>query len=132
MGRRKSLSDICDEHIELEVIKMKEKYKRCGLNYDLIVEKYPNIDEYEHIVNTYLEDEFFNEMKTMIIDEDHEMLKDACKGLYILANDLYLFPLYESLLDLYESVEYEEYSRLMEEYDEVMKRHQRIRNIFVV
>lgn len=111
---------------------MKEKYKRCGLNYDLIIEKYPNIDEYEHIVNAYLEDEFFNEMKTMIIDEDHEILKDACKGLYILANDLYLFPLYEALLDLYESVEYEEYSRLMEEYDEVMKRHERIRNIFVV
>ena len=77
-------------------------------------------------------DEFFNEMKTMIIDEDHEMLKDACKGLYILANDLYLFPLYEALLDLYESVEYEEYNNLLSQYDQVMERHSKIRKNFVV
>ena len=107
---------------------MRDKYKKCGLNYDLILEKYPNIDEYEQIVNTYLDDEFFDEMKIMIEDEDYEMLKDACKGLYILANDLYLMPLYEALLDLYESLEYEEYSNLMAEYNNVMERHKRIRD----
>ena len=111
---------------------MKEKYKRCGLNYDLILEKYPNTDEYEHIVNAYLEDDFFSEMKTMIEDEDYEMLKDACKGLYILANDLCVFPLYESLLDLYESVEYDEYDNLMDQYEEVMERRERIRSILAV
>ena len=78
---------------------MRDKYKNCGLNYDLIIEKYPNISEYEETVNAYLDDEFFNEMKIMIEQEDYAMAKDACKGLYILANDLYLFPLYEALLD---------------------------------
>lgn len=111
---------------------MKEKYKKCGLNYDLIIDKYHNIDEYEQIVNVYLEDEFFNEMKTMIEENDFEMLKDACKGLYVLANDLYLMPLYESLIDLYECVEYEDYNNLMKEYNTVMDRHTKIRNIFVV
>ena len=111
---------------------MKEKYKKCGLNYELILDKYPNIDEYEQIVHAYLEDEFFNDMKTMIEQDDFEMLKDACKGLFILANDLYLMPLYESLLELYESLEYEEYGNLMNEYNNVMSRHARIRNTLVV
>ena len=111
---------------------MRDKYNNCGLNYDLIIEKYPNISEYEETVNAYLDDEFFSEMKIMIEQEDYAMAKDACKGLYILANDLYLFPLYEALLDLYEAIEYEEYSDLSSRYDEVMKRHNRIRNIFAV
>ena len=70
---------------------MKNKYASCGLNYDLIIEKYPDINEYESIVNTYLDDEFFKDLKTMLIDEDYAMAKDAVKGLYILAGDLYLY-----------------------------------------
>ena len=102
------------------------------MDYDLITEKFPNINEYEQTVNVYLDDDFFIEMKTMIEDEDYALVKDACKGLYILANDLYLFPLYEALLDLYESVEYEEYNNLLSQYKQVMERHSRIRKNFVV
>ena len=42
---------------------MKEKYRSVGLDYDLIVSKYPNINEYESIVNAYFEDEFFVKLK---------------------------------------------------------------------
>ena len=41
---------------------MKEKYQSLGLNYDLIISKYPDINEYEHIVNFYLDDAFFDEI----------------------------------------------------------------------
>ena len=33
---------------------MRNKYASCGLNYDIILERYPNISEYEEIVNAYL------------------------------------------------------------------------------
>lgn len=111
---------------------MKNKYASCGLNYDLIIEKYPDINEYESIVNTYLDDEFFKDLKTMLIDEDYAMAKDAVKGLYILAGDLYLYPLYETLLEIYEDLEYETYSDMMDHHDEMMKAYQRIRGMFNV
>ena len=49
---------------------MKEKYKSCGLNYDIIIEKHPNINEYEETVNAYLDDE---NMKAKIknISQEH-------------------------------------------------------------
>ena len=40
---------------------MKKKYASIGLNYDLIMERYPDVNEYEEIVNAYLEDEFFHD-----------------------------------------------------------------------
>ena len=109
---------------------MKEKYKRCGLNYDLIVEKYPNINEYEETVNVYLDDEFFKDLKVMLEEEDYAMAKDAVKGLYVLAGDLCLFPLYETLLELYEDLEYETYDQIMSHYEDMMKAHKRIRGMF--
>ena len=40
---------------------MKNKYRKVGLDYDLIIEKFPNINEYEEAVNAYLSDEFFKD-----------------------------------------------------------------------
>ena len=111
---------------------MKEKYAKCGLDYELILSKYPNIDEYEMIVNTYLQDEFFKDLETMINDDDFEMAKDATKGLYVLAGDLYLFPLYETLLEIYEDLEYETYKDLKTHYNEMIEKHQKIKQTFIV
>ena len=109
---------------------MKEKYEKLGLNYDLIISKYPNIYEYEEIVNSYLDDEFFSQLKGMIDDEDYALAKDAVKGLYVLASELCLFPLYEALLELYEDLEYETYDDISKHCDEVLKVHNKLRGGF--
>ena len=109
---------------------MKRKYETVGLNYDLIIDKYPDINEYEEIVNAYLEDEFFDELENMLDNEDYELAKDAVKGLYILASDLMLFPLYERLLEVYEDLEYEMYNDVMEHYHELHDMYKKIRGAF--
>ena len=109
---------------------MKNKYKSVGLNYDLILEKYPNIDEYEEIVNSYLSDEFFVDLKKMLKDEDYALAKDATKGLYILASELCLYPLYEALLDMYEDFEYESFQDLDNHYKEMFEIYKKIRGVF--
>ena len=111
---------------------MKSKYAGCGLNYDYIVEKYPDIGEYEDIVNTYLDDEFFEDLEMMLEEEDYEMAKDAVKGLYILAQDLCLFPLYETLLEIYEDLEYEMYADVKQHYRDMIEKHRKIRDVFMV
>ena len=109
---------------------MKQKYESCGLNYDLIVEKHPNINYYEETVNAYLDDPFFSELNDMLKDEDYALAKDATKGLYILASELLLFPLYESLLEIYEDLEYETYDKVLEHYQQMHNRYQKIRGCF--
>ena len=109
---------------------MKEKYASVGLNYDLILEKYPNVNYYEEAVNAYLDDPFFVEVKDMLENEDYALAKDAVKGLYILASELCLYPLYESLLDIYEDLEYEEYQNTLDKYDEMYSIYKKIRGIF--
>ena len=109
---------------------MRNKYASCGLNYDIILERYPNISEYEEIVNAYLDDEFFMQLEGMLEEEDYAMAKDAVKGLYILASELCLFPLYERLLEVYEDLEYEMYGEVMSHYLDVKDIHSRIRGIF--
>ena len=109
---------------------MKEKYESCGLNYDLILEKYPDLNNYEETVNAYLSDPFFKELKEMLENEDYAMAKDATKGLYILASELCLFPLYESLLDIYEDLEYETYDNVLNHYEDMINRYTKIRSIF--
>ena len=109
---------------------MKNKYASVGLNYDLILEKYPNIDYYEETVNAYLADPFFNELKEMLENEDYALAKDATEGLYILASELCIYPLYETLLDIYEDLEYETYDNILNHYDEMMKKYKKIRGIF--
>ncbi len=111
---------------------MKEKYRSVGLNYDLIADQYPDLNEYEEIVNAYLEDEFFHEIEGMLKEEDYAMAKDAVKGLYILAGELHLYPLYESLLELYEDLEYETYKEIDEHYDDMIGTYKKIRGIFHV
>lgn len=109
---------------------MRNKYASCGLNYDLILEKFPNINDYEDTVNAYLADEFFRDLEVMLEEEDYAMAKDATKGLYILASDLCLYPLYETLLEVYEDLEYETYEHVIEHYHKMMEKYQRIRGMF--
>jgi len=109
---------------------MKEKYETVGLNYDYIKEKYPNINEYEETACAYLSDPFFKELEQMLIDEDYALAKDAIKGLYVLASELCLFPLYETLLELYEDMEYETYEEARGHFEEMMKAYQKIRGVF--
>lgn len=110
---------------------MKKKYQSVGLDYELIVSKYPNINEYEGIVNAYFEDEFFVKLKDYLEDEDYELAKDALKGLYILAQELYLFPLYMALLDIYEDIEDEIYNELMRKYETMFEIYQKMKGVFV-
>ena len=114
------------------MVGMREKYKSVGLDYDLIIDRFPNIYEYEENVNAYLEDEFFNDLEDMLDNEDYAMAKDAVKGLYILASELCLFPLYERLLEVYEDLEYEMYGDVMSHCQDVIDYHKRIRGIFNV
>ena len=109
---------------------MKEKYASVGLNYDLILEKYPNINTYEETVNAFFADPFFKELKQMLEDEDYALAKDATKGLYILASELCLYPLYEKLLDIYEDLEYETYSEVLNKYKDMYKTYEKIRGVF--
>lgn len=109
---------------------MKNKYASVGLNYDLILEKYPDVNEYEMIVNAYLDDEFFGQLEGMLEDEDYAMAKDATKGLYILASELRLFPLYERLLEIYEDLEFETYKDVLDHYGEMKEIHEKMRSIF--
>ena len=109
---------------------MLEKYLKVGLDYNLIVSKYPNLNEYEEIVNSYLDDEFFVSIEEMLKDEDYALAKDATKGLYVLASELVLFELYEVLLEVYEDLEYETYDDVLSHYKEVMKVHKKLRGVF--
>ena len=109
---------------------MEEKYKSVGLNYDLILERYPNVNEYEEIVNSYLDDPFFLDLGKMLEEEDYAMAKDATKGLYILASELLIFPLYETLLEIYEDLEYETYDQVLNHYQEMNEKYQKIRGVF--
>ena len=109
---------------------MKEKYNSCGLNYDLIVNKYPNLDEYEETVNAYLADPFFVELEDYLNNEDYALAKDATKGLYILSSELLLLPLYEALLEIYEDLEYETYDGVINHYKDMMVVYKKIRGIF--
>ena len=130
MNGERSGSSLADSISCIIMITMKNKYASCGLNYDIILQKYPNICEYEEIVNVYLEDEFFAQLEEMLDAEDYAMAKDATKGLYILASELCLFPLYERLLEVYEDLEYETYGDIMAHYADMREIYERIRSIF--
>ena len=109
---------------------MRNKYKSCGLDYDLIIERFPNISDYEETVNAYLADEFFKDLQLMLDEEDYAMAKDATKGLYILASQLCLFPLYERLLEIYEDLEFETYRDVSDHYQDMFMTYNKIRSIF--
>ncbi len=111
---------------------MKDKYQKVGLNYDLISNKFVDINEYEEIVNTYLSDPFFEEIKSYLEDEDYALAKDAVKGLFILAQELQLFPLYIALLEIYEDIDAEFYQDVMKHYDEMIVVYNRIKGVFNV
>lgn len=109
---------------------MKKKYESVGLNYELISEKYVDLGYFEEAVNAFLEDEFFKELDMMLCDEDYAMAKDATKGLFILAQELLLFPLYEKLVEIYEDLEYETYTDIKSHYEEMMEVYKKIRGVF--
>ena len=110
---------------------MENKYKAIGLDYDLIHDKYPNINEYEEIVNTYLSDPFFNDLKGYIDNEDYALVKDAAKGLFLLAQELYIYPLYLALVEIYEDVEDETTVELPKHYKEMMEVYKKIKGAFL-
>ena len=91
---------------------MENTLKSLGLDVELIKSKYPDFDEYMNIVKFYLKDEFFEEIGTFLENEDYALAKDACKGLFILAQDLCLYPLYITLME-------EEYKDVIKHYDEM-------------
>ena len=68
--------------------------------------------------------------EVMLESEDYALAKDAVKGLYILASELCLFPLYEALLDIYEDLEFETYDDVLKHYEEMMQKYNKIRGIF--
>ena len=111
---------------------MNSKYESVGLDSVLIEKSFPDIEEYEETVNFYLNDPFFSELEDMLEDEDYAMAKDAVKGLYILAENLHLYPLYEALLEVFEDLEYEEYKDVLAHFKNVKEVHARIRGIFYV
>ena len=111
---------------------MKEKYAKVGLNYDLIASKYLDINEYEEIVNAYLSDPFFEELEGYLQDEDYELAKDALKGLFILAQDLYIYPLYMALMEVYEDLEEELYKDAMGHYYEMIEVYKKLKGAFHV
>ena len=109
---------------------MKNSFEKLGLNYDLIIEKYPNIDEYKNIVKFYLDDEFFEGIGTYLEDEDYALAKDACTGLFILAQDLYLYPLYMALMEVYEDLEEKTYTDVLKHYDEMKLVYEKFKGVF--
>lgn len=109
---------------------MKQKYESVGLNYELIQEKFKDINEYELTVNAYLDDEYFKDLKIMLEEEDYAMAKDATKGLFILAQELLIFPLYERLMEIYEDLEYETYADVLSHYDSMNEKYKQIRGVF--
>lgn len=79
------------------------------------------------VVRVYLEDEFFNDLKKFLEEEDYAMAKDATKGLYILAMELKLYHLYETLLDIYEDLESELYTDVLGHYEDMYSEYQRLK-----
>lgn len=84
----------------------------------------------EDVIRVYLEDEFFNDLKKYLEDEDYALAKDATKGLYILAMELKLYHLYEALLDIYEDLESELYSDVLKHYDDMYQEYTRLRGVY--
>lgn len=110
---------------------MKNKYILCGLNYDLIIDEYPNLEEYEQALIFYLEDSFFVELRHFIEIEDYAMAKEATKGLYILASNLKLFNLYMALIDIYEDIESDNFKALPSDYEKMIEIHSKIKGAFL-
>ena len=109
---------------------MRSKYASVNLNYDLIVSKYPDINEYENVVSVYLNDPFFNELGDYLDNEDYALAKDATKGLMILSQELLLFPLYEKISEIYEDLEFETYDEIMVHYGDMKSAYKRMKNVF--
>ena len=111
---------------------MREKYAKVGLDYDLISDKYKDLQEYEEIVNAYLSDPFFRELGDYLDNEDYALAKDATKGLFILAQELFLYPLYLALMEIYEDLEDEIYVDVISHYEEMIEVYEKIRGVFCV
>ncbi len=109
---------------------MENSFRELGLNYDLIASKYADIEEYKNIVRFYLNDEFFLGMQEYLENEDYALAKDACKGLFILAQDLYLYPLYIALMEVYEDLEDKTYDNVLKHYEEMKLVYDKFRGAF--
>ncbi len=83
------------------------------------------------VVRVFLQDDFFEELIDYIQNEDYALAKDAAKGLYILAQELKLFRLYETLIDIYEDIDGEFYRDLPVHYEIMKKEHERLLREYV-
>lgn len=111
---------------------MEKKFKSIGLDYELIKSKYPNISEYEEIVCAFFSDPHFTELKSTLENEDYAMAKDMIKGLSNLSQELCLFNLYYSLVDILEDLEVEEYKDVMKHHDLMFNEYNKLKDVFYV
>lgn len=100
---------------------MKNEFEKNAIYIDDIIHKYENIEAYIEAVRVYLDDEFFDELENYYKNNDFEILKDALKGLYILALEFRIMKLYQAILEVYECVVDEEYKNIEEAIKEVLK-----------
>lgn len=81
-------------------------------------------------IKYYLEDEFFTDLINYLNYEDYAMAKDATKGLYILAQELKLFRIYERLLDIYEDLDAEFYDDLYEHHRLMIEEYNHLKEVY--
>lgn len=109
---------------------MRTEFEKNMIYIDDIIHKYRSLDDYVDAVRIYLEDDFFSELEGYYRDNDFEMLKDALKGLYILALEFRIMKLYQALLEVYECVVDEEYKNIQDTIKEVLKYRNEYRELF--
>lgn len=110
---------------------MKEQnYLDSGIDLDEVLRDFPVLEEYEESLRYFLGDEFFLQLPEWVETEDYGMAIDAVKGLYILAGELKVFPLYIALLEVYEDLLYQEYKDIKQHTTHVLHLHQELIKIW--
>jgi len=106
------------------------KYQSCGLDYELIKDSFVDLEAYEESLNFYLKDEDFFNLRSYLADCDWAMAKDALKGLFVLAQELKVMPLYFELVELYGDLLEEEYQDIESKYQEIIRIHRLLKENF--
>ena len=97
---------------------------------ELNLEVMDNTSADAEVIKFYLNDEHFTEIKVFLENEDYAMAKDATKGLYLLAMELRLFKLYETLLDIYDDLEAEFYKDVIGHYEDMYAEYLRLKGVY--
>ena len=111
---------------------MKNKYERLGLIEEEIAKgllelNLNTMQEYDEAVLFFLNDTHFEEIGDFLDVGDFAMAKDATKGLFYLAGDLMLLPLYEKILEVLADLNDEDYSEVIKHYEAMLES----RNAFI-